>query len=52
MFKEEKLEKVVLSREEFNYYQQLRKQARVYDAPNYGVKPFRANKNRHYKKRY
>jgi len=31
MYREEKIEKIVLSREDYNWYQQRRKECKVYD---------------------
>ena len=50
MFREEKLEKVVLSKEEYIWYQQRRKECKVYD-PNDQPYQFAFKKKKAYYKR-
>jgi hypothetical protein len=44
------IEKIVLSKEDYQYYQLRKKECKVYD-PNYREFRFTSN-NKHYKKRY
>jgi hypothetical protein len=50
MFREEKLEKVILSREEYIWYQQRRKECKVYD-PNDQPYQFAFKKKKAYYRR-
>jgi hypothetical protein len=46
-------DKVILSKEDYTYYQQLRKEARVYGTDEFNQRSFRSNnKNKYHKKRY